>query len=106
MIIQTTPTFTLTIAGVDLTEADAVFFSMRQGKDEIVKTGGDLTVAYANGVSTVAVTLTQADTKDFRIGSAQIQLNWTYTDLYGNTLRAATRKRDVEVGAQLLNGVI
>jgi hypothetical protein len=77
MVQATTPTFVLTLPDtVDLSEAENVYFTIRQGHVFMTKTGEDITV---DG-NTVYVPFTQAETLRLLCGIAAIQLNWVYAD--------------------------
>ena len=107
MIRGTTPTFTFTIVNetVDLTEAENVYVTIRQGSKEITKTGEDLEVA----ARTVNVFLNQEESLSLsETVQAEVQINWTYLDPIDNTIvrRAATKVKSVSVTKQLLKRVI
>lgn len=74
----TTPTFVCTVPNtIDLTAADAVYFTLTQDGRKLTKTGEALTVA----AQSVSVYLSQRDT--VWLNSArpvELQLNWTYSD--------------------------
>lgn len=99
MYQATTPTFVLTLPNtVDLTEAETVMFSLRQGFYALDKIGADLTVE----AQTVSVYLTQAETLALKSGLAQMQLNWTYSD--GS--RACSDIVNVSINPNLYKAVI
>lgn len=99
MYQATTPTFVLTVPNtVDLTQAQTVMFSLRQGFYALDKTGEDLTVE----AQTVSVYLTQAETLALKSGLAQMQLNWTYSD--GS--RACSDIVNVSINPNLYKAVI
>lgn len=99
MVQATTPTFVLTLPQtVDLSEAENVYFTLRQGSVEISKTGDELTI---DG-QTVSVYLTQAETLGISVGQARLQLNWTYA----NGGRACTNIAHVAVTENLLKEVV
>lgn len=99
MYQATTPTFVLTLPNtVDLTEAETVMFSLRQGFYALDKIGSDLTVE----AQTVSVYLTQAETLALKSGLAQMQLNWTYSD--GS--RACSDIVNVSINPNLYKAVI
>ena len=107
MIRGTTPTFTFTITNetVDLTEAENVYVTIRQGSKEITKTGEDLEVAarVVNVFLNQEESLSLSETVD-----AEVQINWTYLDPVDNTTvrRAATKVKSIKVTKQLLKRVI
>lgn len=77
MVQATTPTFVLSLPEtVDLSEAENVYFTIRQNQTLITKSGENITV---DG-QTVYVPLSQAETVRFLDGVAKIQLNWVYAD--------------------------
>lgn len=78
-----TPTITVTVPeDYDLTEAAHVYVSFKQGKTLLKLTDGFDVSAHQ-----VDVYLTQADTLALNVGTAEVQLNWTY----GSGQRAATK---------------
>lgn len=98
MIPYTTPTLELTIDGVDLTGLTS-FVTLVQG--ETALTIEDPPATYDGHRTTLAVTLTQAQTALFERGAADVQVNWL--DAGGS--RAATVVQTVRVGTQLLQEV-
>lgn len=106
MIRGTTPTFTFTIKSqtLDLTEAENVYVTIRQGGKEITKTGEDLEVAQ----KVVSVFLSQEESLSLVESPADVQVNWTYLDpLDGVTVRrAATVVKTINITKQLLKRVI
>ena len=107
MIRGTTPTFTFTIKSqtVDLTEAENVYVTIRQGATEITKTGSDLQVSQRS----VDVFLDQEESLKLKENtSAEVQINWTYLDSGDNTTvrRAATKVKSIQIDRQLLKRVI
>ena len=107
MIRGTTPTFTFTINSqtLDLTEAQNVYVTIRQGSNEITKTGEDLDVS----ATVVSVFLSQEESLDLKeTVDAEVQINWTYLDPVDNTRirRAATKTKSIKVTKQLLKRVI
>ena len=110
MIRGTTPTLTFTIRpkqqtdNLDLTEARNIYVTLQRGPTVIEKTGEDLEVT----ARTVVVFLTQDESLKLPEGAdAEVQINWTYLDLDGVTVRrAATKVRSFPVSKQLLRRVI
>lgn len=99
MVQATTPTFILTLPNtVDLSEAVNIYFSLRQGKTHIEKTGDALVI---DG-QTVSVYLSQIETLQLLAGTAQLQLNWTYS--HGE--RACSEIVPVSVTENLLKRVV
>ena len=77
-----TPTITITVGtSTDLTEAENVYVSFKQGNKVLKLTDGFDVQAHQ-----VDVYLQQEDTLSFGTGAVEIQLNWTYA----NGQRAAT----------------
>lgn len=106
MIPGTTPTLTLTLSDstIDLAQAKNVYFSMKQGALEITKSGEDL---FVEG-NVCQVWLSQKDTLRLRANApADIQLNWTYSDLVNGTYkRTASRTKAITITPQLLRRVV
>ncbi len=107
MIRGTTPTFTFRIKSedVNLNNAQNVYVTLSQGTKEITKTGEDLDV---DG-RTVSVWLRQEESMRLNDGGVKlkVQINWTYLDIDGETVRrAATKIKTVPVTEQLLKRVI
>ena len=105
MIRGTTPTFTLTLNDetVDLTLAENVFVTFKQGykdccKASITKSGEDISVS----AHEVSVTLTQKDSLHFVEGPLLIQVNWVYSD----GTRACSEIAKIDVTENLLVNVI
>lgn len=101
MIRYTTPTETLIVGDVDLTDCD-VYVSIRQPSTKGI--GSDIvdirnpTVTYDGTDSTIVVELTQLQTGELRVGTASIQVNWI--DEYG--VRKATNIVAKPIGENLL----
>ncbi len=95
----TTPTFTLTVEGVDLTLASSVYvtFAGNDQKEILTKTGADIDV----DEHSISVYLTQAETLAFP-AQVCIQLNWTYVE-DGTTKRACTEIETVTFNPNLIN---
>lgn len=102
MIRGTTPTFTFTIRNedIDLGAAENVYVTLAQGSKLIEKTGADLEIE----TRTVSVFLTQKESLQLLEGSnCEVQINWTYLDLDGETIRrAATKVKSIPISKQLL----
>lgn len=99
MVQATTPTFILTLPqDIDLGEAAHVYFTLKQKNAEIVKEDSDLTI---DG-NEVSVYLSQAETVKLSVGTALLQLNWTYA----NGSRACSTIASVEVDENLLKAVV
>ena len=105
MIRGTTPTFTLTLNDetLDLTSAQNVYVTFKQGykdyvKASVTKSGYDIVVSEKE----VSVCLTQKESLQFKEGPLYIQVNWTYAD--GS--RACSEIVKIEVKENLLLSVI
>lgn len=69
----TTPVYTLTLEGYDLT-GKTVYVTIAQGGLKMTLTGDRLTVVAEESGSTIAFELTQAETLRFKAGDAEVQL--------------------------------
>ena len=99
MVQATTPTFILTLpSDVDLSIANDVWFTMRQGCTCIQKHGEELDIS----ANVVSVYLTQNDTLKLTKGNAYLQLNWVYDG--GD--RACSQIKSIPVTENLLKEVI
>lgn len=101
----TTPTLTLSVRGenIDLTQANNVYVSLKQGEFDVVKTGEDLVVE----ATVVKVWLSQQETLSLKSGQVLlVQINWTYIDTYGVTQRVATEVGSITITPQLLCEVV
>ena len=102
MIRGTTPTFTFTLKNqdVDLSAAQNVYVTLAQGSTLIEKTGTDLEI----DTRTVSVFLTQKESLQLlECSNCEVQINWTYLDLDGETIRrAATKVKSIPISKQLL----
>lgn len=76
-----TPSVTLIIPGIDLTDA-TVRVAVSQGSALMVKTGSQVTVAYDSTTekTTLTVPYSQQDTLSFTPGRAQVQVRWIFSD--------------------------
>lgn len=97
----TTPTLTLNVEGADLTDKTA-FVTIRCGNYSLTKTGEDVAVSYAEGVSTVVIRLTQRETLLMLEEYATVQIR--FIDENGNA--DATNKATFEVQESLYSAVI
>lgn len=99
MIQSTTPTFVLTVPdSVDLTLPAHFYCTIKQGNTYIQKNDSRLTI----GEHTVSVSLTQAEANSLDVGTARLQLNWTYA----NGSRAASDIVTIDITENLLRGVL
>ena len=98
--IATTPTFTLTFTQQDLnlTTARNVYVTFKQGLQTLTKTGEDLVV----NEKSIEVYLSQDETISWRVGSIQIQANWTTA----SGSRFASEVATYDLSEQLLEKVV
>lgn len=90
MIQATTPTIICRLPeGVDLSLAENIYFTLQQPNMLIRKTGEAVVVDGRE----VSVYLAQRDTVRIAVGTAKVQLNWTYSD--GS--RGATREKEINI---------
>ena len=106
MIRGTTPALTLTIPNggdLDLTQAEAVYVTLRKRDKTVTITGEALTVE----PHAVTFRLSQEESLELSTGEAEVQLNWTYRDaVSGDLCRGATMVQSIRIGEQLLEEVI
>ena len=102
MINYTTPSISLTVEGVDLSDQD-VYVSLEQGTHELTKSGSDLIVDADENDTIITFTLTQEESASFNFGkSVSIQVNWISQD----GVRDATEIKTIGVMRNLLDEVI
>lgn len=96
----TTPTFRHTFKeqDLDLTEANNVYVTYRQGSKALTKTGEDIEVEPKQ----VTVYLSQKETLMFKAGTVQAQVNWTGA----GGKRAASKIKGIELEDNLLDKVV
>ena len=70
---------TATVTGIDLS-GWTVYLTIKTRFREITKTGDDLDVSYANGVTTIIFNLTQDETLSFTEGTASVQVRYVSAD--------------------------
>lgn len=103
LIIGTTPTFNLKISGkeeLDLTEAENIYFTIRQGSIKMTKSNEDITIIDEHNVQ---VSFTQEETLQLRYNMpTEIQLNW----MYPNGARAATKIKTIQLHKNLIREVL
>ena len=105
MIRGTTPTFRLTVKGIeDLTLADHVYVTIQQGPVTLTLTGDELEI----NENVISCYLTQDKSMQLiEQQKAKLQVNWTYApDSSGIVKRAATRVKEIVIGEQLLRRVL
>lgn len=97
MVQGTTPTFVMTLPNsVDLTEAENVYFTLKQLTTTIQKDDPTVTA------HEVSVYLSQEETLQLAVGNAQLQLNWTYA----NGERACSNIVTVPITENLIKEVL
>ena len=96
----TTPTLTFELDDneLDLSTANNVYVTIKNGLNVTTKTGQDLTI----DENQVSVKLTQAETLAFTNKKIRIQINWTYND--GS--RWSSEIVEMLVSEQLLDRVV
>lgn len=77
----TTPSYTLTVSGYDLTDK-TVYVAIRARNKLLTLTGERLAIGYTEGVSAVVFTLTQKETLAMAVGTADVQIR--FIDAAGN----------------------
>ena len=109
MIRGTTADILLTIEGVDVSVATAVYVTISQHGVAVHLTGEDLVInttqPETNPVSTIEFILSQAQSFKFSVGKANVQVNWLY-EVNGKLMRSATYTAEIPVEKQTLNKVI
>ena len=103
--IWTTPQFEFLIEGYDLSGADVeiTFEQYRASGVTLVNlTVEPDSVAYADGASTVAITLTQQQSGQFEEGTVKVMINW----LDGSDLRWPTAICELVASDNLLREVM
>lgn len=105
----TTPTFTITLSGINLSEDYHVFVTIDQNGIQLTKSNTDKSVSISSEenedgetVTTVNLSLTQEDTLLFKVGGADVQLKWI--DKTGNV--SASDIGEVTFTKALLEDVI
>lgn len=105
MIRGTTPTFRLTVKGIEnFSGADHIYVTIEQGPVSIDLADGDVSVED----NVVICRLTQEQSfKLVERQKAKIQVNWTYPpDETGFVARPATVSKEITIGEQLLKKVL
>ena len=106
MINYTTPTITLIVEGIDISNMD-VYVTLQQGCMEMTKRGADLVVTAIQNTDTIdtsiVFTLSQEESASFRFNqAASIQVNW----ISQQGIRGASEIKGVPVLRNLLDEVI
>ena len=97
----TTPAYTLTISGYDLTDK-TVFVAIKERGKMLVLTGFRLSIAYDDGTSAIVFSLTQEETLALPTGQAEVQVR--FIDSSG--IARATDIKTIPVERVLQPGVI
>lgn len=98
MIRYTTPSYELTIEGVDLTGFDVYVTFSQNGQTLTIE---DPPITVEDETTTITCELTQEQSASFKQGRMEVQVNWV--DAVGK--RSATVIKQVPVLAQLLQEV-
>lgn len=101
----TTPTFTLTISGVDLSDGYDVYVTFRQGSTTLTKTDDDVVIAYDSDedATTLAVYLDQLETAAFETKKdCRVQANW----IDSSGTRTATKIKAIRIEGNLLESEV
>lgn len=105
MINYTTPSITLEVEGIDLTDNQDVYVTIVQGAVELTKKNEALTISYNSQteVSTIVFSLTQEESASFQFArAAQLQVNF----INASGVRDATNIASIDVLKNLLDEVI
>ena len=98
----TTPTYTLTVKGVDLTGVDGVWVTFADSNRTVIVTKDSPTVTASGNDSVVETTLTQAETALFAADTKSgVQVNW-----YDDGLRFATEIVQINITENLLKEIL
>ena len=97
----TTPTYTLTISGYDLTDK-TVFVTVKSHGKMITLTGDRLSIGYDSGASAIAFMLTQEETLALGLGQGEVQVR--FIDAQG--IAKATDIKPIAIERVLQPGVI
>lgn len=105
----TTPTFTITLSGINLSEGYHVFVTIDQNGLQLTKSNTDDSMVLLSDVNedgetvtTINLSLTQEETLLFKVGGADVQLKWI--DKTGNV--SASDIGEVSFNRALLGDVI
>lgn len=106
MIRFTTPTISLVVEGVDISDKD-IRVTLEQGNVELTKKGTDLIVSTTTHEqvtdTNIQFALTQEESASFRLNAqCSVQVNW----IDSSGVRAATEIKSVPVMRNLLDKVI
>lgn len=102
MINYTTPSITLEVEHIDLTDNQDVYVTIVQGQTELTKKGSDLTISYndQSEMSIIVFKLSQEESASFQFSrSAQLQVNF----INSSGIRDATNIAKIDVLKNLLD---
>ena len=101
----TTPTYTLTISGYDLTDK-TVFVSVKVRGKLIVLDGNRLSIGYENGVSAIVFALTQEETLSLGTGQGEVQVRFIAADgtAKATDIKPITVERILQPGVIVYDG--
>lgn len=97
----TTPTLTITVSGLVVTDLKTIKVTFKQGTTELTKSTDEVTVDAEN--NTISVPLSQADTLKFDSGAVSVQVRGLLAD--GVTAIASAIK-SFSMDKILLDGII
>lgn len=97
----TTPTLTITVTGMDVTDLKTIKVTFKQGNIELTKATDDVTIDAENNA--ISVPLTQEDTLKFGSGAVNVQIRGLLAD--GVTAIASAIK-SFSMDKILMDGVI
>ena len=97
----TTPTLTITVTGMDVTDLKTIKVTFKQGNIELTKATDDVTIDAENNA--ILVPLTQEDTLKFDSGAVNVQIRGLLAD---NVTAIASGIKSFSMDKILLDGVI
>ena len=97
----TTPTYTLTVSGYDLTDK-TVYVAVSSRAKRIIKSGDALSMAYGDGATSIVFGLSQEETLALSLGPAEVQVRFIDSD----GVAKATDIQQIMVDRVLQPGVI
>lgn len=97
----TTPTITITVSDLDVSDLGTIKVTFKQGNIELTKTTDDITVDTENNA--LSIPLSQDDTLMFGSGSVSVQIRGLLAD---GTTAIASKIKTISMERVLLDGVI
>lgn len=97
----TTPTLTITVTGMDVTDLKTIKVTFKQGNIELTKATDDVTIDAENNA--ISVPLTQEDTLKFGSGAVNVQIRGLLAD---GVTAIASGIKSFSMDKILLDGVI